>query len=287
VRAAEDRLLLGCLRLAGAAAGSIVLLIVAYLLAEALPALQALGPLRWIRDASWHPAGGAGAGRFNLSPMLIGTAAAATGAVLLATPLSIASALFCRFYAPRRLGGGYRRLVQLLAGLPSVVFGFWGLVVLTPLIGRWQPPGQSLLAGILILTLMILPTISLLAESALAAVPRAYGQAAAAMGLTRWATIRQVMLPAAITGLSSAILLGAARAIGETMAVLMVTGNVVRTPASLLDPVRTLTANIALELGYALELHRSALFVSGLLLMGMVALLVGISEALRPEERHG
>ena len=168
------------------------------------------------------------------------------------------------------MGRLYRRLIELLAGIPSVVYGFWGLVTLVPLIARVRPPGPSLLAGILILTIMILPTITLMAHAALAGVPKHYLQGAAALGLSRWATIRGVVFPAARSGLFTGVILETGRAIGETMAILMVCGNVVRTPHSLFDPIRTLTANIALEMGFALGDHRSALFVSGLLLTAMI-----------------
>lgn len=283
-RSRSDFLLLWALRGIAVLAGGIALLIAAFLLIESLPALLSVGLGRFFTDESWHPSGGAEAGSFNLTPMLAGTLAAAAGAVLLATPLGIASALFCRFYAPRRLGAAYRRLIELLAGIPSVVYGFWGLVVLTPIIRQWQPPGQSLLAGVLILTVMILPTTALLSESSLRSVPRAYLKGAAALGLSRWATIRGVALPAAKGGIFTAVLLATGRAIGETMAVLMVTGNVVQFPGSAFDPVRVLTANIALELGYAMNHHRSALFVSGLILMAIVVVLVAMAEWMGREE---
>ncbi|WP_228008855.1 PstC family ABC transporter permease [Cyanobium sp. LEGE 06113] len=134
---------------------------------------------------------------------------------------------------------------------------------------------------------MILPTISLLMESALAELPASYRQAAAALGLSPWASLRRVLLPAAAPGLASAVLLGSARAIGETMAVLMVSGNVVQLPGNLFAPVRTLTANIALELGYALDLHRSALFVGGLVLLVLVAALVAVAEGLAATSQAG
>jgi phosphate transport system permease protein len=283
----SDALLLWALRAAAALAGGIVLLILAFLAVESIPALRAVGPARFFTDPSWHPAGGAEAGRFNLTPMVVGTLAVTAGAVTLAAPLGLASALFCRFYAPRPLGTVYRRLVELLAGIPSVVYGFWGLVVLAPLIRQWQPPGQSLLAGILILTVMILPTVALLSESSLRSVPRAFLQGAAALGLSRWATIRGVALPAARGGIFTAVLLATGRAIGETMAVLMVMGNLVQVPGSIFDPVRALTANIALELGYAMDIHRSALFFSGLVLMGMIVVLVGTAEWTHRQARRG
>jgi phosphate transport system permease protein len=219
--------------------------------------------------------------------MLVGTLLATAGAVAVATPLGICSALFCHFYAPPPLAWAYRRLVELLAGVPSVVYGFWGLVVLVPLIARWQPPGASLLAGSAILAIMVLPTMALVADAALANVPRAYLHGAAALGLSRWGTIRRVVLPAARGGLLTGVILETGRAIGETMAVLMVCGNVVQMPRSLFDPVRTLTANIALELAYALGDHRSALFVSGLLLMAMVGLLVAAAELVSKERADG
>ena len=177
-------------------------------------------------------------------------------------------------------------MVELLAGIPSVVFGFWGLVVLVPIIGRWHPPGPSLLAGILILTLMILPTIMLIAHISIAQVPVAYIQSATALGFSRWSLIWHLILPTSQIGLFTGVLLGSARALGETMAVLMVCGNVVQTPSHLFDPIRTLTANIALEMAYALGNHRAALFVSGLLLMGLVILFVGLAEGLRHEKLH-
>ncbi|MGR9108666.1 MAG: PstC family ABC transporter permease, partial [Gammaproteobacteria bacterium] len=161
------------------------------------------------------------------------------------------------------------------------VYGLWGLTTVASWIGRLSPPGTSLLAGIFILALMILPTIALTSEAALAAVPGDYLRGAAALGLSRWATIRRVALPAAGSAIASGVLLAAARAMGETMAVLMVCGNVAQYPRSLFDSVRTLTANIALEMAYAMDYHRAALFVSGLLLMLLVLLMVGAAELLR------
>jgi phosphate transport system permease protein len=265
--------------------GGVVLLIVVFLVLESWPALREIGPLRFVTDPSWHPSNQV-AGTFNLLPMLVGTALLSLGALLLAVPAGVGSAVFCRFYASAPIAGVYRRLMGLLAGVPSVVFGFWGLVTLVPLIRRVEPPGQSLLAGILILALMVLPTVALTAEAALGAVPRSLLQGSAALGLGRWATVRGVALPAALPGIAIGALLAAARAVGETMAVLMVCGNRVQMPGSLFDPVRSLTANIALEMGYATALHRSALFVSGLVLIAGVALLLVLVEWLGGS-RHG
>ena len=281
-RSRTDLPLLWTLRALAALAGAITLLIVAFLILEAWPALQTPGLSHFLTDTSWFPV--STTPQFNLVPMVAGTLTATLGAMLLATPLGIAAGLFSRFYAPPAVATWFRRLLELLAGIPSVVYGFWGLVVLTPLIRQWAPPGQSLLAAILILSLMILPTIALLSETALRSVPRAYLQGAAALGLSRWATIRGVALPAARSGIMSSILLAAGRAIGETMAVLMVAGNIVKVPDSLFAPVRTLTANIALELGYALDGHRAALFVSGLILLALIVLLVSMSDWIMRED---
>ncbi len=249
--------------------GAIVVLIFGFLLIEALPLLRRVG-VRIITDPLWHPA----EGLYGMAPMIVGTLAVALGALLLATPLGIASAIFERHYAPAWVVLPYHGLIELLAGIPSVVYGLWGLVVLVPAILRIHPPGASLLAGILVLALMILPTIALFTEAALRSVPEETLQGAAALGLSRWATLRHVALPTAAPGLASGVLLGCGRALGETMAVLMVCGNVVQAPTSLFDPIRTLTANIALEMAYATGDHRSALFISGLLLMTIVAALV-------------
>jgi phosphate transport system permease protein len=281
-----DRPLLWTLRLLSAVAALIVALILLFVLREAWPALQQLGPVRFLRDPGWHPASGSDAG-YGLLPMLAGTLLSSCGAVLLAAPLGLGSALFATSYGPPRLRGLHRQLLQLLGGIPSVVVGFWGLVVLTPLIRQWHPPGQSLLAGILCLTVMILPTTALLSEQALREVPAGSLQAAAALGLSRRATLEGVLLPVARGGLLSAVVLASGRALGETMAVLMVAGNVIQVPAAVFDPVRTLTANIALELGYALDLHRSVLFVGGLLLMGVVAVVMALAAGLQRSPGHG
>ncbi|MBA4143916.1 MAG: phosphate ABC transporter permease subunit PstC [Nitrosospira sp.] len=268
--ASADTLMLWLLRAAAGVAASLVLLILFFLVAESWPLLMRDLPItHFVTDSSWHPDEGA----YNLAPMLSGTLYAAGGALLLAMPLGIASALFITYYAPPRGADAYRRLVELLAGIPSVVYGFWGLTTLVPLINQLQPPGSSLLAGILVLTLMVLPTITLTAHAALVAVPGDYLRGAFALGMSRWAMVRGVALPAARMGIVAGAILAAGRAVGETMAVLMVTGNVVQHAGGLFDPERTLAANIALEMPYAVSDHRAALFVSGLTLMLLVMLL--------------
>ncbi len=269
-----DRVTVWSLRAVAAAAASLVVIIVGLLVIESATALRDVAG-RLVSDPSWHPAPRASQGAFGIMPMVWGTLAVTVGACALAAPAGVASGVFCRFYAGRRLAAGYRGLIGLLAGIPSVVYGFWGLVVVAPLIAEFQPPGAGLATGVLVVGLMITPTIALVADAALGAVPVEYVQGAAALGMGRGTIVGAVAIPAAAHGLVTGVVLGAARAIGETMAVLMVCGNIVRTPTGLFDPVRTLTANIALEMGYALGDHRSALFVSGLILMAMVCVMFG------------
>jgi phosphate transport system permease protein len=270
----KDKLLLEILRVISAIAGTIVILILIFLFKEAFPVLQDVGILRFFTDPSWNPS----EDLYELLPMLWGSLLVMIGSVLIATPLGIISAIFCQYYAPRHIARVYRLLLELLAGIPSVVYGFWGLVVLVPMINRLQPPGTSLLAGIAILTLMILPTIALTAEASFANIPTEYLLGAASLGLSPWRTIWGIVIPTAKSGLITGIILETGRAIGETMAVLMVCGNVVQIPRSLFAPMRTLTANIALEMSYALGNHRAALFVSGLVLMTAIIILAIASE---------
>ena len=281
IQANADRTLQVSLFLVSLVTASVLGLIVLFIFKETLPALNGPGLLRFVTDDSWHPL----ENKFGMLPMLWGTLACTGLAVLLATPLGIGAALFCRYFAPAALVRPFRSLLTLLAGIPSVVFGFWGLTVLVPLIARFEPPGASLLAASLILTIMILPTVALMSEAAINAVPESYARGSAALGLSKDATIRKVILPAAKSGIVAAVILATARALGETMAVLMVSGNVVQTPTSIFEPIRTLTANIALEMAYATQFHRSTLFVSGLVLTFVIAALA--IAAHRVEHRSG
>ncbi len=278
-----DRWLGRGLGLVAAGAAVLLLMVLGFLLHEAAPLLSQSGATQLLTDASWYPL----ENQFGMLPMGVATLAAALGAVLLAGPLGVVGAIFLTFVAPPAVARGYRLMMALLAGIPSVVFGLWGLTVLVPLIARWQPPGASLLAAILILTLMILPTVALTSASALAAVPRPLLTGAAALGLSRRAVVLKVALPAARGGILNGVLLASARALGETMAVLMVAGNVVQYPTSLLDPVRVLTANMALEMAYATGLHRAGLFAAGLLLVALVMGLAALALRASRGAAHG
>ncbi|GAB1235671.1 phosphate ABC transporter permease subunit PstC [Ferrigenium sp. UT5] len=246
-------------------AGLLLLLVLGLLVRESWPVLSAEG-WRGLQAQGWYPA----SGQLNLLPMLAATLALGMGALLLALPLGVASAVFVRFYAPVWCVEPTRYMLVLLAGIPSVVFGLWGLTALVPLLAMWQAPGVSLLAATLVLTLMIVPTIAASSEAALAALPKSLLDGGAALGLSQRGIVWGIALPAARTGIFAGVILALMRALGETMAVLMVAGNVVQMPAGLFDPVRALTANIALEMPYATGVHRAALFDTGLLLLGLV-----------------
>jgi phosphate transport system permease protein len=252
-----------------AAVSSVLALIVAFLIVEAWPVLARHGLAGFVADRAWHPS----EGTYNILPMLAASIATSALAIGIATPLGVAAAIFCRFYAPEFVGRCFRWLIVLLAGIPSVVIGLWGLTVIVPLILHIGPPGTSLLAGSLVLGLMILPTIALTTEAALKTMAPSYWNGAVALGLSREAAILRVALPATRASIFAGVMLASARALGETMAVLMVSGNVVQFPTSVLDSVRTLTANIALEMAYATGDHRAALFVSGLTLTILVLVL--------------
>ncbi|MGB5234575.1 MAG: phosphate ABC transporter permease subunit PstC [Candidatus Macondimonas sp.] len=272
----RDAFVQGALGISAAAAALVLLLVVWFVMREAMPAVTQLGP-RLFGDAGWYPAAEPQTGQFNLAPMLAGSLIVATGAILVAVPAGILSALYGHGAAPTWLRTPLRSMLELLAGIPSVVYGLWGLVVLVPMIQGWQPPGASVLAGILVLALMIVPTVALFADAALRQVPMHLISAAAALGMRRWTIATKVMLPAARHGIGAGVMLAFGRALGETLAMVMVCGNIVQVPASLFDPVRTLTANIALEMAYAQGAQRSALFASGLALLGLVILISGLA----------
>jgi phosphate ABC transporter permease protein PstC len=241
----------------------ILFLITIYIFKEGLPIIIKVGIKDFLFNAKWAPT----KGHFGILSMIISSLAVTLGAMILGVPLSLACAITLAEFAPPRLMIILKPTIELLAGIPSVVYGFLGVLILVPFIRDYfGGPGLSLLAASIILAIMILPTITSISIDALQAVPLLYKEGALAMGATHWQAIRLVLLPAARSGVVTAIILGMARAIGETMAVIMVAGNALRIPTSLLNPVRTLTSNIALEMGYSAGDHRTALFATGIIL---------------------
>ncbi len=256
----------------------ILLLIIIFLFVESWPALSNNGLTSFFNADGWFPL----EGKLGLLPMLWASLAITVGAVLIAFPLGLACGIFVSYYSPSIITKPFLAIVALLAGIPSVVFGLWGLTELVPLVNQWQAPGASLFTGMIVLSLMILPTVVLTSKSALLALPLELSHNAAALALSKKTTITKVLVPAAWRGIAGGLLLSIVRALGETMAVLMVAGNVVQIPSGLFEPVRVLTANIALEMAYATDNHRAALFVSGLLLMLLVFFIAWISARINP-----
>jgi len=263
--AIERSLLVASLSSVGALA-----LIALFVFIQGTPIIVREGLIPFLFGHKWAPTKGA----FGIFPMVVGSVWVTIGALLIAGPLGVACAVFLVEIAPRKVADFVRPAIQLLAGIPSVVYGFVGIIVLVPLIRETLGgPGLSILAAAVILGTMVLPTVISISQDALEAVPRSYKEGALALGLTHWQAITRVILPAARSGIAAALVLGMGRAIGETMAVIMVVGNATKLPQSPLDPARTLTSNIALEMAYASGEHREALFATGVVLFVFIMVL--------------
>jgi len=224
-------------------------------------------------------------GDYNLLPMIVASLVLTCGAVLLATPTAVVYSVFIVYYSNGYVKSALTRLVDVVAAIPTVIYGFWGLVVVVPLINKIHAPGVSLLAGTIVLAMMIFPTIAILTINSLKSVPENYILGAVALGARKLSMIRKIAIATAKPGIVMAIILGMTRAIGETMVVLMVCGNVVKMPGSIFDPGRALTANIALEMPYAMGDHRSSLFVTGLMVLVVVTGLVIFCELIAYRSR--
>ena len=249
-------------------------LIAYFILAEGAPALLAQGPAHFLLGRRWDPR----AGEFGMLSMLAGTLWVTAGAMLVGVPLGLACALLLSEVLTAPAAAVLKPAVELLGAIPSVVFGFLGLLTLVPLIRVvFGGPGFSVLAASLVVGVMILPTVTLTAHAALRGVPRSYREASRALGAGQWQTMRMILLPAARPGIVAGLVLAVGRAVGETMAVLMVAGNALQPASCPLDPVRTLTATMALELGYATGRHRGALFTAGAVLLGLSLAVTGLA----------
>jgi phosphate transport system permease protein len=249
---------------------SVLALITVFIFIKGLPIIAKVGILNFVFGMKWAP----GQGAYGIFPMIVGSVSVTLGAAILGVPIAICCSIFLAEFAPATLRNIFRPAIQLLAGIPSVVYGFWGVLFIVPMIRNYLGgPGLSILAGSIILAIMILPTIISISEVSLLALPRHYKDGALALGLTHWQTICSLLLPAAKSGIVAAIILGIGRAIGETMAVIMVLGNAVALPESVLDPVRTLTTNIGIEMGYASGEHQQALFATGIVLFIIIMIL--------------
>jgi len=249
---------------------SILALIAIFIFGEGLPLIWKIGPRAFILGERWVPSQGS----FGILPMIFGSFWVTLGALFLGIPLGLACAIFLCEWTPPWAAIVLRPTMQLLAAIPSVIYGFWGLIVLVPLVRNYLGgPGLSILSGSMILGFMILPTIISISEDSLRALPPSFKAGGLALGATHWQTIWRVLIPAAKSGIVASIILGMGRAIGETMAMIMILGNAVKMPSSFLDSARTLTTNIGIEMGYASGDHRQALFATGVILFFIIMIL--------------
>ncbi|MBA1333712.1 MAG: Phosphate transport system permease protein PstC [Firmicutes bacterium] len=247
-----------------------VLVIAFFIFKEGLPVMLEKGVLSFVANSHWAPLSGS----FGIRNMIIGSIQVTLGAIILGVPIGLACAVYLAEIAGKRLSKTIRSGIELLAGIPSVVYGFFGLSVLVPFLrAHFTGNGFSVLAGSIILAIMILPTVVSISETSIRSVPKEYKSGSLALGASHWQTIYRVIIPAARSGIVASVILGMGRAIGETMAVIMVTGNVTTMAKSVFDPVRTLTGNIAIEMGYAAGDHRSALFATGVVLFVFIMIL--------------
>ena len=248
-----------------------VALICVFLFANGIPAMQEIGFFNFLTGTEWRP----GNKIFGILPMILGSLYVTGGALIIGVPIGILMSSFMARFCPQKIYKFLKPIVDLLAGIPSIVYGFFGLVVLVPFIREnvENCRGQSILTAAILLGIMILPTIIGAAEPAIRAVDASFYEGALALGATHERSVFSVIVPAANSGILAAVILGVGRALGETMAVMMIVGNQPRVPDSILQGVRTLTTNIVLEMGYATDLHREALIATGVVLFVFILII--------------
>ncbi len=247
-----------------------VILICVFLFANGLPGMKEIGFMDFLLGQNWKP----GNDKYGIFPMILGSIYVTGGALLIGVPIGILTAIFMARFCPKSLYRFLKPAIELLAGIPSVVYGFFGLVVMVPFIREhFSGNGTSIFTASLLLGIMILPTIIGVSEAAIRAVPNSYYEGALALGATHERSVFCTILPAAKSGITAGVVLGIGRAIGETMAVIMVAGNQARMPNGIFKGIRTLTANIVLEMGYATDLHREALIATGVVLFVFILLI--------------
>ena len=247
-----------------------VALICIFLFANGLPAMGKIGVFKFLLGTKWKP----GNDIYGIFPMIMGSIYVTAGAIIIGVPIGVLSAIYLARFCPKKLYKIIKPGIELLAGIPSIVYGFFGLVVLVPFIrNTFQGNGNSILSASILLGVMILPTIIGVSESAIRAVPNKYYEGALALGATHERSVFCTVVPAAKSGIMAGIVLGIGRAIGETMAVIMVAGNQARMPQGIFKGVRTMTANIVIEMGYATDLHREALIATGVVLFVFILII--------------
>ena len=247
-----------------------VVLICVFLFASGIPTMKTVGLGNFLFGMTWAPS----QGLYGIFPMIVASIIVTAGAILFGVPLGLLCAVFLARFCPKRLYRVLKPAAELLAGIPSIVYGFFGLVVIVPLMqSLFGGSGKGILTASIMLGIMILPTIINVSESALRAVPDSYYEGSLALGATHERSVFSAVLPAARSGILAGVILGVGRAIGETMAVAMVAGNQPLLPESLTSGVRTLTANIVQEMGYATDLHREVLIACGVVLFVFILII--------------
>lgn len=253
-----------------------VILICIFLFASGIPAIREIGVFRFLFGTRWKPANNL----YGIFPMIVGSLYVTAVALLIGVPVGVLTAVFLARFCPKRIYKPLKAAVNLMAGIPSVVYGFFGVVVLVPFVREtFGGRGMSVLTASVLLGLMILPTIIGVSETSIRAVPESYYEGGLALGASHERSVFYTVLPAAKSGIFAGVVLGIGRAIGETMAVMMVAGNQAVIPKSVLSGVRTLTTNIVLEMGYSTDLHREALIATAVVLFGFI-LLINLSLSL-------
>lgn len=266
----RERILHGTFFLIACVSILVVGLICTFLFSGGIPAMNKIGIVNFLTGVKWKP----GNDLYGIFPMILGSVYTTVGAIILGVPIGILTAIFLARFCPKSLYRILKPTITLLAGIPSIVYGFFGLIVLVPFVRVvFGGDGQSVWTASILLAIMILPSIISVGESSLRAVPEQYYEGGLALGASHERSVFFIVLPAAKSGILAGIVLGIGRAIGETMAVMMVVGNQTRVPNSMLDGVRTLTTNIVLDMGYATDLHREALIATAVVLFVFVLLL--------------
>ena len=247
-----------------------VILICVFLFANGIPAIKEIGLFDFLLGDTWRP----GNDLYGIWPMIVGSIYVTAGAIIVGVPIGVLTAIYLARFCPPRIYRIAKPAVSLMAGIPSIIYGFFGLVVMVPIMRElFGGSGKSVLTASILLGIMILPTIVSVSESAIRAVPNSYYEGALALGASHERSVFFATLPAAKSGILAGIVLGIGRAIGETMAVIMIAGNQTEIPGSIFEGVRTLTANIVLEMGYAADLHREALIATAVVLFVFILLI--------------
>ena len=284
-KAWTEKFMQGVFFIAACASVLAVALICIFLFANGIPAIREIGFVKFITGDIWRP----GNKLFGIFPMIIGSIYVTAGAVIVGVPIGILAAVFLARFCPKPLYRIMKPGVELLAGIPSVVYGFFGLMIIVPWVRDTFRPyyggnGLSLFSAALLLGIMILPTIISISESAIRAVPDKYYQGALALGATHERSVFRTVVPAAKSGIMAGIVLGIGRAFGETMAVIMIAGNQAWIPDNMFQGIRTLTANIVMEMGYAQDLHREALIATGVVLFVFILIINTLFSILKRRE---